>query len=350
MINNTRTIENALNMMKYLYPELSGKRFKNMDISSIDTLDNLYSLIIATWANSLAREGLYKEYVEVHGDERTDPKGSIDIQETINRQTLLHGSVICNYDEFSSNIFINIVIKSALQYILNSNDIDLDIKTKVKKAILLYIEVDSQDINIIRWKTIKYNNSNLRYKHLIEICKTFIFERKVKKDIGLDDSRRVYLLFKKQLMKYYFTNYSDKNDVSVFRQPYTLEDEPVFESYINKEQQMIAIKNETQALVIMIRLEDELMQKDSTVIRIRLHEFVNYLREYKKENKVKVYGVMMYINIDKTKLNLQPISINNISNYLIGETTVDIHDQWKFIDIKLKDAYTYFMDRDTLKK
>ena len=68
MINNNRTIENAWSMLQYLYDELRTKRFKNIDISNIDTLDNLYALVISMWAASLAKEGLYKEYV-THEDE-----------------------------------------------------------------------------------------------------------------------------------------------------------------------------------------------------------------------------------------------------------------------------------------
>ena len=64
MINNNRSIENAWSMLQYLYDELRTKRFNAMDINKAASLDNLYALVISTWCASLAKEGLYKEYVE----------------------------------------------------------------------------------------------------------------------------------------------------------------------------------------------------------------------------------------------------------------------------------------------
>ena len=96
----------------------------------------------------------------------------------------------------------------------------------------------------------------------------------------------------------------------------------------------------------MIRLQDEVMIKEPKISRLRLEEFVQYLREYKKNNKIKVAGTIVYVNTDASKLNLQPITVNNVNDYMIGETTVDIHDQWRFIENKIDDAYKFFIERE----
>lgn len=349
MINNNRSIENAYNMLRYLYDELRSKRFKTLDISNITTLDNLYGLIISRWCASIAKEGLYKEYVVRENEELTSPIGQINVQESINRQSLTRGMLICSFDELSADIYMNHVLKGTLQYLLYDNNIDKDIKVSIQKAMALFNGVGYVDIKTIHWKDIKFNNSNMRYKHLLEVCQTLVNEHRLEKQLGLDDNRRIYILFKKQLFKWYKLRY-EEDTVDTFEMPYTLESESPFETYLNKTQKMIVVKTEKKALVILIRLQDEQMQKDGTLSKQRLNELVGYLREYKKQYKMKVVGTIMYINTDKRKLNLQPITINMVNDYMIGETVIDMHDQWRFIANKLEDVYKYFIAKEKLKK
>ena len=127
--------------------------------------------------------------------------------------------------------------------------------------------------------------------------------------------------------------------------PYTLDSESPFEIYITKTQKLVLIKSEDTAVLVMIRLLDEQMEKDTTIARQRLNEFVRHMREYKKDSKINVKGALIYVNINKNKLNLQPLNVNNVSDYLIGEVIIDVHDQWKFIANKLDDVYLHFIQR-----
>ena len=335
---NNRNVENAWEMLKYLYHELRTKKFKAMDISKCKTLDDLYALVIATWCTALAKEGLYKEYITIEDEELTSPRGQINIQETIARQSMKRGVIVCSYDELSEDIYLNHVLKGTLQYFLYDNSIDKLVKLEIQKSMQLF--------NGVGYIDIKYNNSTIRYKHLLEICKTYLDEHNIIKNGNYSDDDRLYVLFKRQLTKYLNTKYGEVDKVEVFEMPFTMENEPQFEKTIFKQQRMIAIKTDTQALVFMIRLQDEIMIKEPKLPRLRLEEFVGYLREYKKNNKIKVAGTIVYVNTVEGKLNLQPITVNNIQDYMVGETTVDIHDQWRFIENKITDAYKFFIERE----
>lgn len=351
MINNNRTVENTWNMLQYLYDELRNKRFRNFDITGIKTIDDLYAAVIARWCTSIAKEGLYKEYVEVENEELTSPKGQINIQMSMALQTRSRGTLICSYDELSENIYINHVLKGALQYLLYDSEIDKEVKNSVQKAMQLFNGVEYVDINFIHWKDIKFNNNNIRYKNLIEVCKNVVTERKLEKASELDDNKRLYLLFKKQIIKWYKVKYGETDDVELFEQPYTMiENEPYFETRMHPSQRLIAIKNERQALLICVRLQDEKLLDDATLGRKQANEMVKYLREYMKTYKIKVSGCLVYVNTDDKKLNLNPITINVIDDFVVGETTVDIHDQWRFISNKLEDTYKYFIQRGKNRK
>lgn len=348
---NNRNVENSWEMLKYLYHELRTKKFRAMDLSKCKTLDDLYALVISTWCTALAKEGLYKEYITIEDEELTSPRGQINIQETISRQSMKRGVVVCSYDELSEDIYLNHVLKGTLQYLLYDSSISDLVKLEIQKTMQLFNGVGYIDIKYVKWKDVKYNNSNIRYKHILELCKTYLDEHYIMKISKYSDDDRLYVLFKKQLIKYFNKTYGDVDTVEMLEMPFTLDSEPQFERTIFKQQQMVTIKTDTQALVIMIRVQDEIMFRDPKIIRIRLEEFVEYLRQYKADNKVKVAGTVVYVNTVEGKLNLQPITVNNINDYMIGETIVDIHDQWRFIENKLNDAYKYFIERSkNLKK
>ena len=343
---NDRNVENAWEMLKYLYHELRTKRFNAMDISKCSNLDDLYALVISTWCTALAKEGLYKEYVTVEDEELTSPRGQINIQETITRQSMKRGTIVCSYDELSEDVYLNHVLKGTLQYFLYNKSINKLVRLEIQKSMQLFNGVGCVDIKYVKWKDVKYNNSTIRYKHLLEMCKTYLDEHNLIRTDNYSDNDRLYVLFKRQITKYLNIKYGDEDIVEVFEMPFTLDNEPKFDKHMFKQQKMIAVRTEKEALVVMIRLQDDILMKEPKLPRMRIDEFVTYLREYKKNNKVKVSGIIIYVNTNPCKLNLQPITVNNVGDYMIGEVTVDIHDQWRFIENKIHDAYKFFIERE----
>lgn len=351
MINNSRLVENAFNMLKFLYDELGNRRFETIDISICKDLDDLYALIISLWCMSLAKEGLYKEYVTVEGEELTSPKGQVNLSESITRQTILNGKLVCDYDELSDDIYINQVLKGTLLFLANDNSLSESIVKIAKKALQSFNGVSYTEINNIRWKNVVFNNNNSRYKHLIEICQSYYGEKDIENKIGLDDGTRVYILFKKQLLKYLKETYSEEQNVVIpFEQPYTLEDEPPFEIRLNKQQKMVAIENGDRAVLYLIRLQDDLAKNDSKMQRKRMYELLRYVREYESFRRVKTTGVIVYTNIDRRRINMNPMSINSVDNHMLGEVIVDLFDQWRYIVTKLNEPYKAFIERYNKRK
>lgn len=356
MINKNRTIENAWSMLQYLYFEL--KQFKEINLEGIETMDDLYGIVIAYWCAALAKEGLYKEYVTIEDDELTSPRGQINFQATISQQTMQRGVLICTYDELSDDILINRILKGSMKQLLYNPEICEKVKIEIQKKLIAFNGISDIDMKWVKWKEIKYDNGNLRYKHLIETCNNCFIEQKMIKSHGLDDDRRLYLLFKKQLQKYIQEKYGRKSEddehgdlVFKFDQPFTMDEESPFEVKINKVQQMVSIQTETQALVYVIRLEDSDIFSEPKLKRLRLEEVVSYLREYKVEHNVaKVTGCLCYVNINRNRINYQPMTVNVIDGYMVGETTVDIHDQWRFIDSKINEPYKFFIQREKNRK
>lgn len=350
MINKNRQIENAYNIMQYLYDELRAKRFKDFSTENIESLDTLYTSLIIKWCNTIAKEGLYKEYVEHENEELTSVRGQINVQETLLQNSRLRGALICSYDEFSSNVYINIILKSMLHYLIYHGYCNEDNKKEMTKTLQMFNGIDYLDIRDIHWRNIRYNNNNTRYKHLIEICKALLDEHRMEKTVGLDDNRRIYLLFKKQVSKYFKLKYGDVLNTEILEIPYNYDIEHPFETYITKAQRIVVLKSGDEVVLIEIRLKDDDTIQDTTIIRQRLFNFTKLLKTYKKEYKLNTRGVIIHVNINSNHMSLEHLKTNNVNGVLVGEVTIDMHDQWRFITNKLDSIVQYMFKGLNIKK
>ena len=353
MINNNslnnKIVNNAWFMLKYLYEELGSRKFKSLDISDVQDINNLYGLVLGRWCAALAREGLYKEYVTIEGEEMTSPQGQLDIQETINRQTKVRGSLVCNYDELSGDILLNHILKGTMEYLCNSNALVDDTKKEIKKCMQSFNGIGTVDISKVRWNDIKYNNSTIRYKHLLDLSRSVMAEKEIQRSMELTDSMRLYILFKKQIYKWYLNNYGEEDDVFVIEQPYTLSSETALDLKTSRNHQLVTIMCDNIALLIMVRLQDEKTARDTVIQREQKQELAKFVSEFKAQYKIKAHGCIIYVNTNPANLNLQPIVINSFRDITIGELTVDINDQWLYIENKLKSVYEYFIERVKVK-
>lgn len=353
-----KLVENTWNMLQYLYDELCGKKFKDFDISEVNTIDELYALVICKWCANIAREGLYKEYVTIEGEELTSPKGQIDIQQSIVMQSRSRGALICNYDEFSSDVYVNHILKSALLDLSTDSNMPEWIKTEIQKTIMMFNGVSAVDLLYIKWKTIKYDNSNIRYKHLIEVIRNYLFEKKMVAQGILDDNTRTYQLFKKQLAKWIRREYGEERPdeegyipdiVETEEFPFTLKNEELFEYKINKTQKVVIVRTDEVAMMVCVRLQTKQVMEDSVLARKHLEELVTYMREYVAETKIKTSGIILYVNVTNA-LNMQPLVVNVVNDYTVATDVVDLHDDWQYTKFKVNEAYKYFIARSKKKK
>ena len=323
---NNRVIENTYKMLKYLYVEMNSKRFGAVEIDKCNNLLELYALVISNWALSIAKEGLYKEYINIEGKEMTSPIGQIDIQETINRQTKIRGSIVCNYDELNEDIYINQVVKSVL-YEINKEDVNEYVRQYIKKTLQRFNGITVRELKYERLGSIKYTNSNIRYKNLINFCRSTLEENR----INASDDDRGYIVFKKQLIKYIASMYPDLI-INSFQSEI---DDDIIDKRVLKIDNIIVIRDEEKAILISVRLQDKDVKVDAKDIRNK-HEYILRLaKQYYNENKLKKTGAIVYANMDIRKINIEPLTTTVYDGFMIIETVVDVFDHWRYIESKI---------------
>jgi mcrBC 5-methylcytosine restriction system component-like protein len=323
---NNRVIENTYKMLKYLYVEMNSKRFGAVEIDKCNNLLELYALVISNWALSIAKEGLYKEYINIEGKEMTSPIGQIDIQETINRQTKIRGSIVCNYDELNDDIYINQVVKSIL-YEINKEDVNEYVRKYIKKTLQRFNGITVRELKYERLGSIKYTNSNIRYKNLINFCRSTLEENR----INASDEDRGYIVFKKQLIKYIASMYPDLI-INSFQSEI---DDDIIDKRVLKIDNIIVIRDEEKAILISVRLQDKDVKVDAKDIRNKQEYILRLAKQYYNENKLKTTGAIVYANMDIRKINIEPLTTTVYDGFMIIETVVDVFDHWRYIESKI---------------
>ena len=113
------------------------------------------------------KRGLGREYIDTT-ESLSSVRGRIDIPESIKTRSLLKRQLVCSYDDFSENSYMNRIIKTTMQLLLHA-DIAKVRKKELRKLLVYFGNVDLLDVHTINWK-IQYNRNNQTYRMLISVC------------------------------------------------------------------------------------------------------------------------------------------------------------------------------------
>ena len=154
-------------MLAYAFQVLNENGYKDIETEQFDNVGELCAAILANGVALQLKRGLGKEYVP-----QTEPlsslRGKIDIAESIKTQSMLRNQLVCSYDEFTVNSYLNRILKSTMELLIRS-DISKARKKELRKLLVFFGNVDALDIHDINWR-VHYNRNNQSYRMLVSIC------------------------------------------------------------------------------------------------------------------------------------------------------------------------------------
>ena len=199
-------IQNIYYMLAYAYQVLNEQGYKSIATEEFKNTADLCSSILAKGLSTQIKRGLGKEYIPAT-EALSSLRGKIDISDSIKSQTLMRRQMICTYDEFSINSYMNQIIKTTVLLLLKS-DISPKRKKELKKLLVYMSEVDILDIHLINWN-LQYNKNNQTYRMLIAVCYLVIKGLLQTQADGstklMDflDEQRMCRLYEKFILEYY---------------------------------------------------------------------------------------------------------------------------------------------------
>lgn len=199
-------IQNIYYMLSYAFQVLNEQGYRNVATEEFNNVAELCAAILARGVCAQLKRGLGKEYVP-RTEALSTLRGSIDISETLKTQALQRKQIVCSYDDFSINSYMNQIVKSTMLLLLKA-DIAKARKKELRRLLAFFGDVLVVDLHSVNWR-FHYNRNNQTYRMLISICylvvKGLLQTRADGTTRLMDflDEQRMCRLYEKFVLEYY---------------------------------------------------------------------------------------------------------------------------------------------------
>ncbi|MCE3198746.1 5-methylcytosine restriction system specificity protein McrC [Paenibacillus sonchi] len=332
--NNNIPIRNIYYMLSYAYQTLHLSEYKQIGTEKFENVEELYSEILAIGIPILIRGGLIKDYISIE-EASNVIKGKIDINSTINKNTLIIKKVSVVYDDFSENILLNQIIKATLVYLSRSNKINRKTRRIFYGLLPYFTEVSDVELNLNLWKNLRYNRQNIRYQFIVDVCR-YLYEQLLLDESSLSqrmkevqEEQRLWSLYEKFI--YAFFRRETEYNVSHPQIQWIVDDEftdalPIMQTdlVLQKDKKTLIMDAKFYSENMAVRFEGGIPKQISS----NLYQMFTYINNWKKQSDETIAGMILYAKT--TALN-QPNHIYRIKGNQILVVSLDLQQDFNGI-------------------
>ena len=331
-------IQNVYYMLAYAFQVLNEQGYKNISTEDFDNTAELCAAILSRGISSQIKRGLGKEYIS-----KTEPlsslRGKIDMSESMKTQTFLKKQMICSYDDFSVNSYMNRIIKSTVEILLRS-EISKSRKKELRKLMVFFADVDPIDLHTVNWN-VQYNRNNQTYRMLISIC-YLVFKGLLQtqsdgttKLMDFLDEQRMHRLYEKFILEYYKREHPELT-ASASKIPWQLDDE--MDAMLPVMQTDIMLSQGSKTLIIDAKYYAHSTQRQyekHTLHSGNLYQIFTYVKNKEAELAGiphEVSGMLLYARTDE---DVYPENKYSMSGNKISVRTLDLDGDFGLIKEQL---------------
>lgn len=316
-------VQNIYYMLSYAFQILNEQEYANCATEEFENTADLLSAILVKGITIQIKRGLGRTYIE-QTESLSCLRGKIDVTESIKQQTLIKQKLICTYDDFSINSYMNRILKTTIELLLRY-DIPKARKKNLRNLLLYFKDVKNVVISNIDWK-FRFNRNNQNYQMLMSICYLIIkgllqtTSDGSMKLMQFFDEQRMCRLYEKFILEYYRKHYPQLK-ASATQIHWALDDGistmlPVMQSDI-----MLNFNNKT--LIIDAKYYGHNTQKQyniNTLHSNNLYQIFTYVKN-KAVSGGEVSGMLLYAKTDEI---IQPNNTYMMSGNKISVKTIDL--------------------------
>lgn len=338
-------IQNIYYMLSYAFTVLTEQGYKSIETEQFDNVAELCAAILSKGVALQVKRGLGREYIE-----NTEPlsslRGRIEISESIKTRSILKRQLVCSYDAFSENSYMNRVIKTTMELLLHA-DIAGSQKKEIRKLLVFFANVDVLDVHAINWK-IQYNRNNQTYRMLISICYLVIKGLLQTNTDGTTrlmdflDEQRMCRLYEKFILEYYRKEFPQLSaGASQIR--WALDDD--INDMLPVMQTDITLTQGSKVLIIDAKYYSHTTQTQydtRTLHSANLYQIFTYVKNKEAEmsgSPHEVSGMLLYARTDEA---IQPDNTYHMSGNKISVRTLDLNCDFSAISNQLNNIVEGF--------
>lgn len=328
--------KNVYYMLSYAFQALNQKEYEKVETETFENIADLFAEILSIGINKQIKQGLIKDYIDLT-ETGSSPKGKINITPSM---LLIHqGQLNFTHDDFSINNYLNQILKTTL-CILYKQDISDDSKSKIRKLLAYFRNVDTLDVHKINWK-IRYDRNNQNYRMLIGICYLTIKgwiqgekEGKIKL-MEFEDLQKEHRLYEKFLLNYFKKEHPYlKADASYVEWQLDSEEDYLLPRMLSD----ITLEYENKILIIDAKYYSNITQDHygkPIAHSGNIYQIFTYVKNKEmelKDNDHVVSGMLLYAGTDE---NIQKDVSYMMSGNRITIKTLDLNQDFNLIKEQL---------------
>ena len=332
-------IRNIYYMLAYAFQELRQNNYAEIQGEKFDDIYDLFAEILARGISYQLKQGLYREYVARNESLQT-VRGKIDMSGTIANKMRNNQRIACDYDELSEDNIYNQILVSTALILLRHSDVKKDKKSKLKKLLLFFQNVQPIDVHTIHWNTLRFDRNNRNYRLLTYLCYFIVSEWLMTTEDGNYKLREfsdehMERLFEKFVLEYYKKHHPElKPSASKIR--WNIVEEQTDTSILPIMKTDILLSMEERTLIIDTKYYTEIMQGQYSKVTLRnthLYQISTYINEYDSNHCHNVDGMLLYA---KTKgVAFDDAQITHRDGYSIYIRTLDLNTDFESIKKRL---------------
>ena len=333
-------IKNIYYMLAYAFTNLRQEDLKEVSTEEFENVHNLFAAILAKGISNQLKQGLYREYIN-QTENLTTLRGKIDMSKTINNLVAGRRILNCEYDELSENNLLNRILKTTSMLLLRHGDVNEKYKAALKKVMLFFTNVDTINLNSIRWNSLRLHRNNQTYKMLLGICKLILEGMLLTTSDGeykltrFVDDQRMYQLFEKFILEYYIKE-APQVKAAKSQIPWALDDG--ISDMLPAMQSDIMLTQDNCVLIIDAKCYANTTQNHYDVSKLHSNNLYQIFTYVKNKDIImgskphKVSGMLLYARTDEEIL---PNNIYQMSGNQISVKTLDLNKDFSEIAAQL---------------
>lgn len=324
-------------MLSYAFRVLRDQGYKEIATENFDNTAELFGAILEKGIAIQIKRGLGKEYIE-KSDTISSLHGKINITQSIKNQTIIKKQMVCTFDDFSVNTYMNRIIKTTVELLLRF-DISKSRKKNLKKLMVYFVEVNSINLYTVNWN-FQYKKNNQTYQMLISIC--YLIAKGLlqtnsegnTKLMDFIDEQNMHRLYEKFILEYYRKEFPEIT-TNASQVSWQLDDNFSYMLPTMKTDIMLTYKGKT--LIIDAKYYGKTMQVNfdkHTIHSNNMYQIFTYVKNKNIEikNKEEVFGMLLYAKTDE---QLQPDVVYHMSGNKISVKTLDLNLKFNEISEQL---------------
>lgn len=339
-------IQNIYYMLSYAFQTLQAENYKDLAAENFHNTAELCAAILDKGIGIQLKHGLRRDYVS-KSESLSTLQGKLNISKSIKTQTMLKKQMICTYDEFSTNIQFNQIIKSTVLLLLKAN-ITNSRKKSLRKLLLFFSDVNEIDLHFVNWNQ-QYNRSNQNYQMLIGMCylvyKGLLTTQNngTTKLMDFFDGQRMCRLYEKFLLEYYRKEHPELT-ANASQIAWQLDDTE--NQMLPRMQTDIMLSKNNNILIIDAKYYSHMTQQQygiHTLHSNNLYQIFTYVKN--KEFELRNYehtvsGMLLYAQTDE---DIIPNNTYHMSGNQISVLALDLNQDFSKISRTLDDIAKNFL-------